>query len=396
MLSGEFPPRSGGIADYTSRLASALEHSGCSVQVVTQDETGGQTRDGPYAVRSWSVGGIRAVSGAIRRFGADVVHIQYQTAAFQMNPTINFLPLLLRLNGVRAPVVTTFHDFRAPFLFRGAGAVRPLANHLLVGFSSAVLFTDPADLLRAHPRRPAAWIPIGPNLWPSPGHRTPIDQARAWLGLPLGVGVVCYFGFLNHSKGVDTLIESIRLLADSGRNIRLLLIGDALGSSDPSNRETLGRVNADIERLGLQDHVMRSGPLLPREVSTWLAASDCAALPFVDGASLRRGSLLACLAHAIPVVSTFPEPMPRLADRWLVAPFCNQEEYRLSGAELALVRPGDSHSLAGTIGQLLDSPPEAHAMGLRGRALAERLGWPRIADATMSMYERALSANESL
>ena len=39
------------------------------------------------------------------------------------------------------------------------------------------------------------------------------------------------------------------------------------------------------------------------EVSVYLSKARCAYLPFPDGASLRRGSLLACLEHGVKVLS---------------------------------------------------------------------------------------------
>ena len=35
-----------------------------------------------------------------------------------------------------------------------------------------------------------------------------------------------------------------------------------------------------------------------------LLAADCAVLPYREGASLRHGSLMAALAHGLPIVST--------------------------------------------------------------------------------------------
>ena len=35
-------------------------------------------------------------------------------------------------------------------------------------------------------------------------------------------------------------------------------------------------------------------------------AVDCAVLPYREGASLRHGSLMAALAHGLPIVSTRP------------------------------------------------------------------------------------------
>jgi glycosyltransferase involved in cell wall biosynthesis len=93
-------------------------------------------------------------------------------------------------------------------------------------------------------------------------------------------------------------------------------------------------------------------------------------LPYADGASPRRGSLLACAEHGLPIVSTAPAAGE-------VAPCVDAvaaEARALADATLRVIDDG------------------AHAARLRAasRALAERTTWPRIAEAHVRIYERLL------
>jgi D-inositol-3-phosphate glycosyltransferase len=166
------------------------------------------------------------------------------------------------------------------------------------------------------------------------------------------------------------------------------LIGDDTGSSDPRNRETGAGLRRLAEELGLTDRVRRTGHLAPAEVALAMAAADVGALPFTDGASLRRSSLLTCLAHGLPVVTTLPAPAPPLPPAHRVPPFLD-EEPRLDDRVVATVPRGDDAALARELYRLLDDDARRAALGEAGRTFASRLSWDRIAEATLRVYGHA-------
>src|SRR5437867_12589279 len=139
MITGEYPPAVGGVADYTVRLAGALRGQGLHVAVVTT-RRGNAEADDAVAVRGRT--GVAELARYLSRMRPDVIHLQYQTAAYGMSPAINALPLLLRARGVRVHFITTFHDLRAPYLFPKAGPLRGLANHVLLGASRGSIFVN--------------------------------------------------------------------------------------------------------------------------------------------------------------------------------------------------------------------------------------------------------------
>src|SRR5205814_7372545 len=112
---------------------------------------------------------VSSVLRARRNSGSHVAHIQYQTGAYEMRPTINLLPWLLRRKWGGA-VVVTFHDLRVPYLFPKAGPVREWANRLLARTADAVIATNPEDAeqLVSWGVKRVRLIPIGSNIPDNP------------------------------------------------------------------------------------------------------------------------------------------------------------------------------------------------------------------------------------
>src|SRR5688500_742758 len=104
MVSGEYPPGLGGVGDYTACLCHALDLAAASVAVLTSGQRGTpprvESQHNPHLVERvvgrWGLGAWRQVADAARRSGADVVHVQYQAGAYQLDPAVNLLPLWLR------------------------------------------------------------------------------------------------------------------------------------------------------------------------------------------------------------------------------------------------------------------------------------------------------------
>ncbi len=146
---------------------------------------------------------------------------------------------------------------------------------------------------------------------------------------------------------------------------RLLLLGGQLGASDPTDRSAAARFGARLESFS--GRLVQTGWLAPRDLSAYLLAGDVALLPYADGASGRRGSLLACAAHGLPIVSTEPAAAE-------VAPY------------VEAVR-ADAAALAEAAVRVVADASQARA---RSRALASQMSWLRIAADHVALYERLL------
>jgi glycosyltransferase involved in cell wall biosynthesis len=124
---------------------------------------------------------------------------------------------------------------------------------------------------------------------------------------------------------------------------------------------------------------------LPRaEVSAAFLAADLAVLPYRDGASFRRGSLMAVLAHGLPVVTTHPRRVP--------APPGADVPRLEDGVNARLVPPDDPQALADAVAELIADAALRRRLGEGACELARAFTWDRIAAQTRAVYEQLLDA----
>lgn len=432
LVTGEYPPDEGGVADYTRCLADALAASGAVVDVVTtrrgagsadvatstlrRDAASNNDDDVPAAagrrlavhraVPSWRWPALMQLRQVVRTLAPDIVHIQYQTAAFGMHPAINAAPRWLR-RFTPAKTVVTYHDLNVPYLFPKAGRVRMWVNLLPARDSHLTIATNAADhaALTAWGR---AWelalVPIGSNIVDQPPAGYDRRAFRQAHGLRDDAAVLLYFGFLNASKGGRDLVNVLAALRAEGRDATLIMLGGRTGASDPTNAAYLARFEADIAARGLAEAVHWTGHVAPPEVSAWLRAADVAVLPYADGASYRRGSLLAALTHGVPTVTTRPagdvggvDAHPVSDEDVDLANDDDRQRHRpgplprlVDGVAARLVPPGDAPAMADAVRGILDDPALADRLRTGARAVAAHFGWAAIAAEHLRLYRDVL------
>lgn len=380
MVTGEYPPAVGGVGDYTRLLSLSLHALGYSVGVLTTAVTSAPKNECgeisvSRSVRTWGPECLGAVASEARSMGADVVHLQYQAAAYQLRGYANILPAYLRLRIPNLKVVTTFHDLLVPYLFPKAAGLRRAAVMALDRFSDLSVLTNPEDLRRlGGPAGGKRWmIRLGSNV-PLLADSS-FDRAQ-WRATRLGADddtlVLGYFGLLNHSKGVDLLIDALVQISDLVPSAKLVIIGGGVGATDPTNQESAKSLLRMIDGTGMASRVIHTGFLPPAEASAYLLSSDICVLPFRDGASLRRGSLLAALEHGRPVVTTVPE---------------HDEPLLREGEAVLMVSRDDPGAIAETVVSLWRDQDRMASLSRGASALAARFSWSGIAGAHSRLYD---------
>ena len=374
LISGEYPPMTGGIATQVHILAGHLAGAGDVVHVLT-DIQGTAEIDGVRhhpMVRRWGPGMLWQVRGWAQEHGLDVVNMHYQTAAYGMSPFIHGLPGALR--GV-ALVVTTFHDLRFPYLFPKAGPLRPWIVNQLAQGSVGVVATNQEDAARLRIHNPRTrLIPIGSGIRTGAGSAA---DARAFSGAGPDEFVLAFFGFANHSKGLDVLLRSLAALGVAGVRARLVMIGERTGSSDPTNTAYQADMERLIEAEGLSERVRWTGYLDDAEVGGYLRSADTVVLPFRDGASYRRSSLTSAIAQAACIVTTTPAvDVPAFKD----------------GVNMRLVPPGDVPALTEALIGLYNRPAMRDTLRAGASELRAVFGWTGIVTAYRSFYREIIES----
>ncbi|MGQ0602077.1 MAG: glycosyltransferase family 4 protein, partial [Anaerolineales bacterium] len=271
------------------------------------------------------------------------------------------------------PAAVTFHDLRVPYLFPKAGRAREWAVTHLAKSATGVIVTDAADEaeLRRRGVRGVARIPIGSNIPVQPPADFDRARFRAQMGVSPNEFLLGYFGFLNHSKGGDSLIRALAVLAERKARVKLALIGGRAGSSDPTDAAFGAAMEKLITRHGLENRIATTGFVSAMEVSAHLLACDAVVLPYRDGVSLRRGSLMAALAHGCAIISTIPRvSIPELRD----------------GENIRLVPPDSPAALVLAISELLDAPELCARLGAAARETAAAFRWEHIAARTLEFF----------
>lgn len=397
LITGEYPPMQGGVGDYTCRLNGALQAQSIAVRVLTRrirepamHSTAAGDRaelpaSGPFRIPQITLG---ATLRALRATRARIAHIQYQTGAYELRPTVNFLPALLNRAWGR-PVVVTFHDLRFPYLFPKAGPLRDFVNYVMARTASAAIATNAEDYARLQRWRVPhlRLVPIGSNIPNNPPAGYDRTEWRQRYGAGAKTVLLAYFGFLNSSKGLDDLLRALQTLRQSG-DFRLLIVGGGLGSSDPTNRETAARLDSLARELGVGERIAWTGFLAPREVSAALLAADIAVLPYADGASLRRGSLLAALAHGLPLVTTLPNSGKEASSIGGALPQLED------GHNALLVEAGNAEMLAAAIGRVAADGELRTRLANGAREIARFFSWAAIAEQHAQLYSELLGSSQ--
>lgn len=389
-VTGEYPAMQGGVGDYTRRLGEALGELGAEVHVLTHADAGSdylRAAATPYEPTVYSV--LRQhgwnlwghVLAAIDEVQPQVVQVQYQSAAYGLHPAVNMLPNRLRLRRSRPVVLTTFHDLKFPYLFPKAGPLRWQAVLALARGSDASVVTNPADWERlsaaglGEKLRP---IPIGSNIRCEVPQEYDRTRQRARWGAGPETWLLAYFGFLNANKGGETLVHCLAELVRRGAPARLLMVGGKVGSSDPTNMAYLAKVEKLIDDLHVADRVQWTGFTSSEEVSANLLAADCAVLPYREGASLRHGSLMAALAHGLPIVSTTLTNMPAEAMK--------KFPMLVDGENALLIAPEEPVRMAGAVARLMTGPALRSRLAAKAAVLSRQFEWETIAQSHLLAY----------
>jgi phosphatidyl-myo-inositol alpha-mannosyltransferase len=356
----------GGVQAHVVGLAGELERLGHTVSVLAPAAEGtsvpefvtpaGRALGVPY---NGSV--ARVVFGPLtyaraRRWLAehtfDVLHLHEPTTV-----SVSVLTLL----AAEGPIVATFHTSteRSRALAAFGGVLRPLMEKV----TARIAVSPHARRVQVeHLGGDAVEIPNGVDVEafaegpPLPGYPRP--ETVGFLGR-----------FDEPRKGMPVLLDAVRMLAPSRKDLRVLVAGrgDIAGL-----RRQAGPVADRLVVLGLVDDATKAAAL--RSVDVFCA-------PNTGGESFGM-VLTEALAAGAPVLASNLDAFRAV----LVPP----SEDHPAGV---LFPSGDAAALAERLAALLDDPARRAALSAAGRARAADFGWPAVAAAVLRVYRAAIAAD---
>ncbi len=358
LLTGEYPPKIGGVASYTRNLAVALAASGDRVEVWAPPSPAGElARDAGVTVHTLpdhlGPRSLAVLDRALGRGRPDVrLLVQYVPHALGLR-AMN-VPLCVWLAARGRPFWAMFHELAFPIL---PGA--PLRQNVLgvVNRAMVSLVARTADasfvstsswrplLRRLAPSAPeAVWLPI-PSSLPEQVDPSAVAKARAELGIAPGRVVIGSLG--SYAQGAAEVLEVALpgLLAGDPRRVVLLL--------GKGSRELAGRIPGGAN----ERRVIATGEQEVDRLAACLACADIVVQPYPDGVSTRRTTTMGSLALGVPVVTN--------KGRFTEAVWARE------GA-VALAEGASPAALVGTAEGVLAEDRRRRELGAAGRELYRR------------------------
>ncbi len=195
----------------------------------------------------------------------------------------------------------------------------------------------------------------------------PLPERRAEIRSSLGFKeddfVVGYCGRLTPVKGIDTLLEAMKLLSNHNDKVRLLVIG---GGGEGLGGDTYEKKARTL--LGAK--IIISGWVKQAEVPLYWQAADAGVQPsFAETSGIGTMESAAC---GLPVVASRTGGL---------------QDTVSDGINGFLIQPGDAEELSQKIKLLMENPGLGKEMGIAGRNyIMKNFSWDDITEKYVNLY----------
>lgn len=309
LVSGSAGDMHCGVGDYVYELA---QHLALDAEVhLYYDHQHGPARP-PYErlttlhlhpVKGFSVFSLSKLTRELRQRNYDIVHIQYPSKGYGTSVGPGFLPQGLAGMKSRSRIVVTLHEWITSHPLRKMVMDQMLPSldalivtneaemQALVGKVSGktVLSLPVGNILLSRPELEAVWLE-------AEGQPVPPDPPLMGMEGRAPYSMF-HFGLPARGKGIERLLEALKIVRDDEIPAMLYLGGDF----PPGEQRTEVLLNK-ITELELSEAVVRIGHL-PFDAIERTALKFClGAFPFDEGYSSKRSSLAAISHLELPIV----------------------------------------------------------------------------------------------
>ncbi len=283
IVGSAYPLRGGGIASYNERLAREFMAQGFDTSIytfslqypkilfpgTTQYSTEPPPADLKIKVCINSINPFNwiKVGNELRKIKPDIIVVRYWLPF--MAPCFGTILRLAKKN--KHTKVVCIADNIIPHEKRIIDT--PFTRYFVKPVDAFILMSKMVlnDLKKFVKSKPAQFIPH--PLYDNFGRKISKEEARKKLGIGLDEKLILFFGFIRNYKGLDILLEAIKILKDQNQKIKLLVAGEFY--DDKKKYDDL------ITRLGINDHLILHTDFIPdNEVKYFLCATDCVVQPY--------------------------------------------------------------------------------------------------------------------
>lgn len=191
-----------------------------------------------------------------------------------------------------------------------------------------------------------------------------------------GDTVLCTFGLLRRSKGIEHVIRALPAIVERHPEVVYLVVGATHPEVRQQQGETYRQELAQLARaLGVGRHVRFVNKYLCQDdLLRYLCATDIYITPYLDREQITSGTLAYALGFGLAIVST---------------PYVHAIEALSEGRGL-LAEFGSPESIARCVMRYLDDPAFACQTRERARAYGRAMSWPCVAERYAEVLERVI------
>ena len=283
ILGSAHPLRGGGIATFNERLAKAFMQEGHEVQIISFSlqypnflfpGTSQYTTEPAPAdliihslINSINPFNWFKVGNQIKKMQPDLVVVRYWLPF--MGPCLG--TILRRIKKNKTTQVVCIADNIIPHESKPGDEL--FTRYFVKPVDSFITMSEKVkeDLLVFSPNKPTVFIPH--PLYDNFGEKISKDLARKHLNIEPDAKIILFFGFIRKYKGLDILLDSIKILQQSNPTLKLLIAGEFY-DDEKSYKE-------QIDKLGIEQQlILRTNFINDNEVKYYLCASDVIVQPY--------------------------------------------------------------------------------------------------------------------
>jgi glycosyltransferase involved in cell wall biosynthesis len=367
VICPQYPPAAseGGISHYTHLLVRELYARGFAVTVFTgNDHLGGAAPETVVTLpEPWDRHTTDAITREMKKRSVQLLNLQYSPAGYSWRFK-SALPRLLS----STPSVVSFHTL-------WGGRWRDvLTAFVLWLYARRIIATNSEIVYLLKKWMPfclgkTRFIPIGSNIVEAPVDHERFHRLMRRYGLDNDTPVFIYFGMMYGGKGLSVLLKTAEVLArNASFDFRLLMVGGGLDDTALQ----IEKIKRELSSLGCRSKIIITGKIPDTEVSYLFGRSQIAVFPFESGASDRRGSLLAAIAHGKAIVTTRP---------------CIPIKSFINGETMTWAEHLSAETLAGLILKVHKDAELRRRLESGSRRIASNFLWNNIASQTAKAFE---------
>ncbi|MDD2889466.1 MAG: glycosyltransferase family 4 protein [bacterium] len=298
IISRTFPPTICGVGDYSYWLANILESLNNEITVITTNKASDEKINVISIGKNWNILKLHRILSILRSANPDFIIIQYVCQLYGkagIIPNIVLLVFLIKLKFKSIKLVITFHELWIPLTFKDfiLGIIQRLeAGFIILMANTSIITTNTREmaLKKLFPRARIYKIPVGSNI----PNKEKLSPSIHYLKKDFTLGT---FGRLHPERDLLTIISAIKIITVYKYNVTLKIIGKI----DQGIIYTT--LLKKIKDLGIEKNIIWTDSCSAKEIEKHITNLDIYLSPEIDGASGRRGALMAALSFGLPIIA---------------------------------------------------------------------------------------------